>query len=104
MVIETCVGIATVAFVLLVAFLSVALYNLMQTLRQSKHTIRHVNALTLDLKQKVDSLNFLFQPLAKLNKKKIGPKNLKNFEKAAEVINFAADGVQLFKKLKRKKR
>lgn len=103
MLIEICIGAVSLAFVVVAVFLSVALYDFIQTMKQSKHTIRHVNALTVDLKEKLDALNFLFQPLVKLSKKKTAHKNLKNFEKAAEVINFAADGVQLFKTLKRKR-
>lgn len=103
MLIELCIGIVSLAFVVLAAFLSVALYDFIKTMKQSKHMIRHVNSLAVDLKAKSDSLNFLFHPLAKLSKKKTADKKLKNFEKAAEVINFAADGVQLFKKLKRKR-
>lgn len=99
---ELCAGVASIAFVILVVFLVIALCHIIQTLKQSKHMIKNVNDLALDLKEKSESLNLFFRPLEKLSKKKTEGKHLKTYEKAAEVINFATDGILLFNKLKRK--
>lgn len=103
MIVEICVGLITAAFIVLVIFLIIALRNLILTLRQSRHTLQNINHLTLDLKAKSEALNLFFNPLAKLSKKKTDLKHLKNFEKAAEMINFATDGILLFNKLRKRK-
>jgi uncharacterized protein YoxC len=102
MIFEICAGVVSIAFVILVVFLIITLRRVIETLKQSKNTLKNVNHLTLDLQQKSEALNLFFRPLTNLTKKKTTPKNLKNYEKAAEVIKFASDGVLLFNKLKRK--
>jgi uncharacterized protein YoxC len=115
MIIEICAGIVAAAFVVLVVYLVIALRNLIQTLKRTKSIMNHIdhitidsqelikntNDLTLDFKEKSEALNVFFRPLAKLNKKKADSKH-DNYEKIAELIDFATEGIVLFNKLKKK--
>ncbi len=102
MIMEICIGVVSIAFVVLVIFLIMTLRDVSNTLKQSKQMIRNFDELIANLKEKSQALDLFFKPLEKLSKKKAETKNLKNYEKAAEVINFATDGILLFNKLKRK--
>jgi hypothetical protein len=84
------------------------LHRLIEILKQAKHSMTNIdqlikgaNDLVLDCKEKLKVLNIFFHPLTRLNKKKIDPKYRK-YEKIAEIINFATDGIVLFNKLKKK--
>ncbi|MGL4539588.1 MAG: DUF948 domain-containing protein [Candidatus Rhabdochlamydia sp.] len=117
MIIEVCIAISTIAFVILVIFLIMALRNSCATLKKTKHTLgkmeaelkeissesiillKNVNDLAVDIKKKSESLNFLFTPLLELSRKK--PHKAKNkYEKLTEVVNYVADAVILLKKIK----
>jgi uncharacterized protein YoxC len=93
MVIEICVAVIAVAFVALVVFLIMTLCNLIKTLK-------NVNELTTDIKKKSESLNFLFRPLFKMNKERKEENKNDNYEKASIMMNYMAEGILLFKKLK----
>lgn len=94
MIIDICVGVISLAFVVLVIYLVI-------TLRKMTEVLKTTNDLALDFKEKSKALNLFFQPLARLTKKKIDPKHQK-YEKIAEIINFATDGIVLFNRLKKK--
>lgn len=117
MIIEVCIAVSTIAFIVLVVFLIMMLRNSCATLQKTKHTLtkiegelkeissesiillKNVNDLTVDIKEKAKSLNFLFLPLLKLSQEK--PHKAKStYEKLTEVINYIADAVILLKKVK----
>lgn len=117
MIVEVCITVSTIAFVVLVIFLVMTLRNSCATLKKTKNILtkvegelkeisaetvillKNVNDLTIDIKEKAESLNFLFLPLAKLSQGK--KNNTKSaYEKFTEVINYVADAVILLKKIK----
>lgn len=118
MIIEVCIAVSTIAFVVLVIFLVMTLRNSCATLKKTKHTLtkvegelkeisaesvillKNVNDLTVDIKEKSESLNFLFTPLLKLSHGKSHKTN--TYEKLTEVINYVTDAVILLKKIKDK--
>jgi uncharacterized protein YoxC len=116
MIIEICVGVISIAFVVLVVFLAVTLCKVIETLKKAKRMMANLddiseeslklikasNDLVSDFKEKSEALNFFFRPLAKFSKKKTESKHHRNYDKIAEIINFAADSIVLFNKLKRK--
>jgi uncharacterized protein YoxC len=93
MIIEICVGVISIAFVVLVVYLVITLHKVIETLKTA-------NDLALDIKEKSEALNVVFRPLTKFGKKK--EKHSQNYEKIIEIINFATDGIVLFNRLKRK--
>ncbi|KAG6559694.1 Bacterial protein of unknown function (DUF948) [Candidatus Rhabdochlamydia oedothoracis] len=115
MIIEVCVAVSTIAFVILVIFLIMTLRNSCATLKKTKNTLtkvegelkeisaesltllKNVNDLTVDIKEKSEALNFLFDPLLKLSHGK-SHKAKNSYEKLTEVINYVADAVILLKK------
>ncbi|MDR2539360.1 MAG: DUF948 domain-containing protein [Chlamydiales bacterium] len=117
MIIEVCIAVSTLAFVVLVVFLVMTLRSSCATLKKAKHTLtkvegdlkeistesvtllKNVNDLTVDVKEKSESLNFLFAPLLKLSHGK-SHKTKNSYEKLTEVINYVADAVILLKKIK----
>lgn len=119
MVVEVCIAISTIAFVLLVIFLIITLRSSCATLKKTKHTLtkvegdlkeistesvtllKNVNELTVDIKEKAESLNFLFSPLLKLSRGRTH-RTKNTCEKLTEVINYVADAVVLLKKIKEK--
>ena len=116
MIIEVCIAVSTIAFVVLVIFLVMTLRSSCATLKKTKHTLtkvegelkeissesvtllKNVNDLTVDIKEKSEALNFLFAPLLKLSHGKSHRTNA--YEKLTEVINYVADAVILLKKIK----
>jgi len=94
MIIDISVGAVSLAFVVLVIYLVI-------TLRKVDQLLKTTNDLALDFKDKSETLNILFRPLAKLGKKKADPKHRKQ-EKIAEIIDLATDGIVLFNRLIKK--
>jgi uncharacterized protein YoxC len=108
MIVDICAGVISMTFIVLVIYLVITLRKAIEMLKQTKHSMTHVdqliktaNDLALDFKEKSEALNILFRPLMRLSKKKIDPKYQK-YEKIAEMINFATDGIVLFNELKKK--
>jgi uncharacterized protein YoxC len=108
MIIDICVGGISIAFIILVVYLVITLIKVIEILKQMKRTTTHVdqllktaNDLTLDFKKKSEILNIFFQPLTRLSKKNINRKR-HNYEKIAEIIQFATEGLALLKTLKGK--
>ena len=62
MIIDICIGVISLAFVVLVIYLVL-------TLRKVIELLKTTNDLALDIKEKSKLLNLLFRPLANLNKK-----------------------------------
>ena len=84
MIIDICIGIISIAFVILVVYLVITLIKVIEILKQMKRSTIHVdqllktaNDLTLDVKKKSEALDVFFQPLTRLNKKK-STENLTN--------------------------
>ncbi|PWU15450.1 MAG: hypothetical protein C5B45_02540 [Chlamydiae bacterium] len=118
MIIEVCIAVSTIAFVVLVIFLIMTLRNSCATLKKTKHTLtkvegelkqissesvtllKNVNDMTLDIKEKLESLNFLFAPLLRPSQGKSHKTN--TYAKLTEVINYVTDAVILLKKIKDK--
>lgn len=94
MIIDICVGVIALAFVVLVVYLVLTLIKVIRLLKTT-------NDIAVDLKKKSETLNVFFQPLKKFDKKKSDLKNRK-YDKIAEIISFATDGIALFNKLKKK--
>jgi uncharacterized protein YoxC len=94
MIIDICVGVIALAFVVLVVYLVLTLIKVIRLLKTT-------NDIALDFKKKSEALNVFLQPLKKLDKKKIDLKHRK-YDKIAEIINFATDGIALFNTLKKK--
>lgn len=119
MLIEICLVVSSIAFVILVIFLIMTLHNSCATLKKTKHTLtkvegelkeismesiillKNVNDLTIDIKEKSEALSFLFAPLLNLSRKK-SHKTKNSYEKLTEIINYIADAVILLKKTKDK--
>ncbi len=104
---DFCIGAISLAFVVLVVYLIIALHRMLGTLKQTKRTLVQVDHLVktadevaLDLKEKLEALNFFFRPLAKLDKKKTPHRS----DKIADILQFAAEGISLFNNLKKNKR
>ena len=94
MIIDISVGVISVAFVVLVVYLVL-------TLRKVDRLLNTTNDLALDIKEKSETLNIFFRPLAKLGKKKADPKHRKHGE-IVDIVDFVTDGVILFNKLIKK--
>jgi uncharacterized protein YoxC len=117
LVVDISMGIIAFAFVVLVIALLVAISKIMRILKTSNRTMKNIehitdeskslvknaNDLTADIKEKSESLNFLFRPLSRLNKSKSNPQQYQA-EKIAAIINYATDTLMLFNKLKKKKK
>lgn|ERR1700722_18134770 len=84
MVIDICIGAISIAFIVLVIYLVI--------------TLRNVNGLLIDLKEKSATLNVFFRPLKLWNKKKAQGR----YEKIGEIVTFITEGMVLFNKLKKK--
>ena len=95
MVINISVAVAAAAFVILVIYLLVVLHNVVKTLKITQPLIK-------DIKEKSDSLNFIFEPLSRLKEAKADPKHY-NSEKISAIVNFATDTLVLFNKFRKKK-
>lgn len=116
MIMEIIVGVIGAAFVVLVVFLLLSLKKLNQTLKKADHIladVRHLlndatdpaidllentNALVLDIQKKSEGLDLLFRPLYSIKKAKSDPKN--GTEKVSELMEYVAEGVRLFGKIK----
>lgn len=94
MVVNISVAVIAAAFVILVIYLLVVLHNVLQTLKTA-------NPLIKDVKEKVSSLDFIFDPLAKLRQAKASGKHYQA-EKIGAIVNFATDTLVLFNKLRKK--
>lgn len=108
MIIDICMGVISLAFVILVIYLVITLHKVIEMLKTTKRSMTNVdkllkttNDLALDFKEKSEAMNVFFRPLTKWNKKKIDLKHQK-YEAIAEIINFATDGIVLFNKLKKR--
>ncbi len=93
MIVDVCVGIISVAFVVLVIYLVITLTKLNEMLKTT-------NDLALDLKEKSQALNVFFRPLSGFGKKT--DKKHRKSNKIAEIIQFATDGIALFNAFKKK--
>lgn len=96
MIIDISVAVAAAAFVVLVIYLLVVLHRVLQTLNVTQPLIK-------DVKEKIASLDFIFEPLARLKASKASPKH-HQAEKIAALVNFATDSLVLFNKIRKKKR
>lgn len=106
MVIDISVIIIAVAFVVLVAFLTVTLMQTRKTLESVRRDLHHVSkeavelmmrldALTSDVQSKSESLNFVFRPLKEINKSQRECSNT-----ASEVATWVTLSVILFEKIR----
>ncbi|GAB4189087.1 MAG: hypothetical protein Tsb0015_09580 [Simkaniaceae bacterium] len=122
MIIEICAIAATVAFIILVVFLIMTFITTRRTLKETTITLMHIqrqmqalskesisliqntNDLTLDIKKKSESLNFIFHALASFNKNKfhvLEMEKQKNIsEKISEILECVGSGIILFNKIK----
>lgn len=118
MIIEISISVIAAAFVLLVIFLIINLRTANLTIKKSKHLLtklehelseasiegvnlmKHLNALTLDVHKKVQSLDFIFRPLERFNEKSAKTVSNDPFEKISQILGFIADGMVLIKKMK----
>lgn len=117
MIIEIIVGVAVLAFVILVIFLILALRDARRTLKKadrilgdvhkvlealaepSAHLIHNVNKLTLDIKKKSDGIDVLFRPLYGMRKG--DREDSEEHDSLSEIIGCIGGVIQLFRKIKK---
>lgn len=118
MIMEIIIGAIAVAFVVLVVFLSRTLAALFKTLKrvdrvladahkmlesvseESAHLLHNSNRLVLDIKKKSEGLDIFFHPLYEMKKEAHSPVDKNGYEKASRIIDYVADGVRLFSKIR----
>lgn len=119
MIIEISVAVISLAFLLLVIFLVKTLLTTNATLKQTKTAISHmqkevvdlshesqkllrtVNSLTSDIKEKTDSLDFIFRPLSQMSHPHREKKTHHDpAEKVEDIVEWIVSGISLYKKLK----
>ncbi len=116
MVMEIIVGVVGLAFILLVIFLIMTLQRLRRVMKKTDrlltethrlvHTLsepsaellHNTNKLVVDIKKKSEGLDVLFRPLYNLKKEKT--EGHKGYEKIAELLECAVEGVRLFNKIR----
>lgn len=117
MIIEIIVGVAVLAFVILVIFLILTLHEARKTFKKadrilsdvhkvlealaepSAHLIHNFNKLTLDIKKKADGLDVLFRPLYGMHKG--GREEGDEHDSLSEMIGCIGSAIQLFRKIKK---
>jgi hypothetical protein len=107
MIIEICIGMISLAFIILVIYLVITLHKVIQILKATKHSminasqlLKTTNDLALDFQEKSRALNIFFRPLARWNKKKSNSK-YKKYEIITEAVNFAIESIALLNRLKK---
>lgn len=117
MIMEIIVGAIALAFIVLVIFLIRNLVALSKTMKkvdrllgdvhrtlegvseEGTHLLHNTNKLVLDIKRKSEGVDLLFHPLYEM--KKESPSGKKNsYEKASTIIDYVADGVRLYSKIR----
>lgn len=114
MIMDIIVGVIGVAFILLVIFFIMTLLRLRRLMKTGDRVLKKVdhllhalsepsvelinnsNKLVMDIKKKSEGLDVIFRPLYGLKKH-----GHKGYEKISELLEFVAEGVQLFSKIKK---
>ena len=117
MIMELIVGVIAAAFVVLVVFAVRALIELGKTLKKTEKTLsethklinelsepalgamQNTNKLVADIRKKSEAMDVLFHPLYALRKEKPEVKHVQ--DEIAEILGFIAEGVRLFKIIKK---
>ncbi len=119
MITEICLIAITVAFIALVIFLMITFRSIKKTVKQTNITLIETqkdlsgvsraaiellysaNDLTLDIKKKSESLNFLFHSLVSMNESKHEKIKTKTIsDKISEVVECVGCGIVMFNKIK----
>jgi len=105
------------AFIVLVVFLIIALQRLCKLAKKAEHTlgvvehalrdlkdpsmalIDNANEVVLDAKKKAESLDVIFRPLYELKKHR--SERHRGLEKVGDLLEYIAEGVQIFSKIKK---
>lgn len=120
MIIEISVAVIAVAFAALVIYLIMLMVSLRDNLRQTKKILENTNDISLDLRNKMESLDPIFHTITNLGdvleKKTESLKEYVNapvevetslkkereLKKISDVLEFAGMGIRLWQKLKRR--